>query len=207
MSLLPQPQALGLATVGCTMILVAVIVVALALSWLGGFLYLNRHRKIVSEAVSTCPECGGETTVTPDPPNSRLVVLCQDNNCGCASSRSVRASALSLFGVTQLLLTFLAGALGYALGNVLGYRPAGRALAALTGILLGGIGVRFLVRLVVFALLQSRLPPAWQEEMVAYLAPPPWKAQGANPLESVNSATGPESEAPKPRRLGHRPVL
>lgn len=180
------------------MIPVAVILVALVVGWLSGILWLKRHGKAVAEAVSTCPKCGGKTTVTADPPNSRLVVLCQDNNCGCASSHSVRASALSLFGVTQLLLAFLTGALGYALGDALGYRPTGRAFAALVGILLGGVVARFFVRMVVFALLQSNLPPAWQEEIVAYLAPPPFlkrKAQTINPPGSAQNASGSGREA------------
>lgn len=182
------------------MILVAAILLMLALSWLGAFLYLKRHEKIVSEAVSTCPECGGATTVTPDPPNSQLVVQCQANNCGCTLSRSVRASALSLFGVTLVLLTILAGVLGHSLAFALGCGPAGKAFAILLGIFLGGMVARFLVRLAAFALLQSKLPPAWQEEVVAYLAPPPFltrKARAAAPIESANSAMGPEGEAPK----------
>ncbi|MHC4365538.1 MAG: hypothetical protein ACYSTJ_08740 [Planctomycetota bacterium] len=156
------------------MVPVSVILIVLILGWAAAILWLKIHGKAVSVAVSSCPKCGGKTAVTPDPPNSRLAVLCQDDSCGCTSYRSVRASALSLFGVTQLLLAFLAAALGYALGDALGYRPAARAFTALVGLLLGGIVARFFVHLVVLALLQSNLQPAWQEEIVAYLAPPPF---------------------------------
>jgi hypothetical protein len=163
-------------------IIVIAILVALVLSWLSASIWLKIHGKAVEKATSTCTECGGKTIVKPDPHNSQLVVTCQNENCACISSRPVRASALSLFGVTQLSLTFLAGTLSYMIVDAMEYRLPFKVFVTLLGIMLGAVVIRFFIRAIVFTLLQSKLPVAWQEEMVAYLAPPPFlKQERENP--------------------------
>jgi hypothetical protein len=171
-TLLRQPLNLTLSTLGHARIFVAATLVILALIWLIGFLYLSRRQDVM------CPECGGKNAVTPDAENSRLVVLCQEADCGRTTYLAVRASALSLFGVTQLLLTLLAAVLGYKLGLAVGFDTTGRWLIAFAALVLGRVLARFIVLMVVFALLRCKPSPAWQKEIVAHLAPPPWKRTG-----------------------------
>lgn len=164
------------------MIIVIAILGALVLGWLSACIWLKIHGKALYKATSVCSECGGQTIVKPDPHNSQLVVTCQNEKCACISSRPVRASALSLFGITQLSLTFLAGTLSYMIVDAMEYRLPFKVFVTLLGIMLGRVVTRFFIRSIVFTLLQSGLPVAWQEEMVAYLAPPPFlKQQRQNP--------------------------
>lgn len=152
----------------------AITLAALALYEIFALLQLRKHRKILDAAVSSCDRCGAGTVVTPDPPNSQLMVQCQAADCGHVFSRPVRASALSLFGVTQLVLVLLAGAVGYGVVAALEGDSTGRVLAAFACCVFGFVVVRFLIRALAFTLLQRKLSPSWQEEIVAYLAPPPF---------------------------------
>ena len=156
------------------MVIVTIILFALFFGWFFGVLWLRKRGKNLAATSSMCSKCGGITTATADPSNSRIVILCKDEKCRHSSSRSVRASALSLFGILQILFTVLAGALGYKTGQVFGYQTFGKAILILVCALLGGIIMRFIIRGVVLTMLQYKPSMAWQEEIVAYLAPPPF---------------------------------
>lgn len=151
--------------------LVNIILVALLVGLLSGMLFLMIHGKKLAKDISTCPKCGGTNSVSADPSNSRLVIECEGKGCDYHSFISVRSSALSLFGFSQLLLTIIIGMLGFAFGCKLGYRFVGKTLIIFMCVLVGGIVVRFFVRLIAFFLLRSNVSPVWQKEIVAYLAP------------------------------------
>lgn len=128
--------------------------------------------KAQKAALARCPQCGGEVTVSPEPHNSRFVAQCRNSKCGHSFSYPVRASALSLPGVLQISATLFCGVAAY-----LCVRGAGRGLqlaAVLAAVLVGGAIVRFVLRLAAHALLQSSAPLSWKDEMIAYLAPPPF---------------------------------
>lgn len=153
------------------MIIVEIILVLLILVWLSGSIWLAIHGKALKKDTSTCSECGGKTTVKPDPSSSQLIMSCQNDKCDCISYYSVRTSGLSLFNITQILVTLLAGTLSYAIADTMQFSLLFKVVAVLIGIFLGAIIARFLIRLTVFILLQTKLPVAWQKEIVAYLAP------------------------------------
>lgn len=166
------------------MIIVVAFLVALVLGWVSGSIWLTIHGRILEKNTSTCSECGGRTIVKPDPQNSRLLVSCQNKECFCVTSHPVRPSALSLFGITQLLLAFITGTLIYLVVDAMKYSLPLKVFAAIMGILLGLVVIRFFIRAIVFALIQVRLPVAWQEEMVAYLAPPPFLKREGQKLKN-----------------------
>jgi uncharacterized membrane protein YeaQ/YmgE (transglycosylase-associated protein family) len=141
------------------------------LVWLAGSICLAIQGKALKKATSTCSKCGGETTVKPDPSGSQLTMSCQNDKCDCISNHPVRPSGLSLFNITQILITLLAGTLGYVIADTKQFDLLLKVIAVLVGVLLGAIITRFLIRLLVFVLLQAKIPVAWQKEIVAYLAP------------------------------------
>jgi len=151
--------------------LVNIIVVALLIGLLSGIVFLMIYGKKLARDTSMCPKCGGMNSVSANPSNSRLVIECKEKDCGYHSILSVRASALSLFGFAQLLLTIIIGILGFSFGCKLGYGPMGKTFVLLTCIIVGGVVVRFFIRFIAFFLLRSNVSPVWQKEVVAYLAP------------------------------------
>jgi hypothetical protein len=153
--------------------LVAVLLLALVVAATAGVAVLWSRSGAFKKSVSFCGNCGGEVSVSPDPSNSRLVLQCKDDTCGRIEFCQVRASALSLFGVVQHLLTILIAAASYATGTWLELSAWCRALAVAASLLAGWAAARFLVRCCAFGLLACRPPPIWQKEIVAYVARPP----------------------------------
>ncbi len=121
--------------------------------------------------ISVCSECRGGTRVSPDPPGSRLVATCRNAECGHTVSLPVRASALSLFGVFELVFSGVIGAAGYLLAIAREFNPSATIIFALVGFILGGVAATVLVRLV-YHTCCSALPPALQREFVAHIATP-----------------------------------
>lgn len=162
------------------MLLMGILLLASFAGFLWGAFFLTISGKKLAKDTLKCPKCGGRTSVSGNPSNSRLVIECKGKHCDYRSFISVRASALSLFGLMQLILTFIVGALGFVLAHKLGYGPAGRILAAVVFAIAGGLIARSFVRFVAFSLLRSDLSPAWHKEIVAYLAPilPPEDGSG-----------------------------
>ena len=153
-------------------IIVVAILVVLVIGWISGGIWLTIHNKALEKVTSTCSKCGDRTKVKPDFQNCRLVVSCQNNKCLYVSSRPVRPSALSLFGITQLLLIFLVGILSYMIVDVMKFHLLFKVIVVLLCTLIGSIAIRFFIRAIVFSLIQVNLPVALQEEMVAYLSTP-----------------------------------
>ncbi len=179
--------------------LIAVIFAMWLLGCLVSALWLSRRGKRLSRTLSVCSKCGASTEVTPDAIHSRLMVSCQAGECGHVSIRPVRASALSMFGITQLVLTLLAAGTCLQLGRAMGLGPTGRFVMGGIGLVFGYAVARFLVMSVVHSLRRSK-SPAWQEEVVAYLAPPPWRMldpSGPATTRNQKTTTSPESH-PEP---------
>lgn len=152
-------------------ILGAIFILLLLCVWLFGGIWLLIHGKFLEKDATVCSECGGVITVKPDPPNSQLVMSCQNDQCDCVSYCYVRPSALSLFGITQLLVILFVGASSYIIADTMKFGSIFKILTVLGGAFLGAVIVRFFIRLIVFTLLQGNLSVAWQKEIVAYLAP------------------------------------
>ena len=133
---------------------------------------MKLRSKAFAKSVSSCPTCDKEVSVSPDPANSRLVLQCENGDCGATSFRKVRASALSLFGLARLILVFLVAAVSYLFAEWLGWDWWGRVFAILGGLLMGWLVVSFLVRLCARVLLECCPSPILQSEIVAHLAPP-----------------------------------
>jgi hypothetical protein len=154
---------------------ITVILVVGITSILAGCISLNLRRQMFAKRLSSCPTCGKEVSVRPDPGNSRFVLQCENNGCRKVSFRQVRASALSLFGVVRCLLVFLAAALSYLFAEQLGWNLSGRLLAIFGGLLIGWIVVSIIVRQVARIILACNPSPVWQNEIIAHLAPPPFR--------------------------------
>ena len=130
------------------MTLVNILVVGLLIGLLSGIVFLMIHGRKLARDTSMCPKCGGMNSVSAEPSNSRLVIKCEEKDCGYHSFLSIRSSALSLLGFAQLLLTIIIGMLGFAFGCELGYGSMGKTFVLLTCIIVGGVVVRFFVRFI-----------------------------------------------------------
>ena len=128
--------------------------------------------KALNAALARCPECGGDVAVVPEPEHSRFVARCCDAECGHCFSQPVRASALSLPGVIQIGATILCGLVAYLCASDPG-RPV-KVVAVVGAVIVGSAIARFVLRLGAHMVLQSSMPLGWKEEMIAYLAPPPF---------------------------------
>jgi hypothetical protein len=155
------------------MIIVDIILILLIVIWLSGSIWLAIHGKVLKKDTSVCSKCGEKTKVKSDPSSSQLIISCQNDECNFVSYYSVRSSGLSLFTITYILVILLIGTLSYIAVDTMAFGILVKVIAILTGVLLGAIVTRFFIRLLVFMLLQANLPVAWQEEIVAYLAPAP----------------------------------
>ena len=154
------------------MTLLYIAIVATLVSLLSGAVFSMIFGKKLARDTATCPKCGSMNSVSADPLNSCLVIECECENCDYRSSLPVRPSALSLFGLAQLLLTIIIGILGFVFGCKLGYGPVGKVMTIFTCMIIGGIFVRFFVRFITFFLLSHGVSPIWKKEIVAYLASP-----------------------------------
>ncbi len=125
---------------------------------------------------AVCPDCGGDTLVSPDPPGSRLVAACQNGECGRRVSLPVRASALSLFGVFELVVAGVVGTVGYWVAVARGSDLPITIILVLVGFILGGVVATVLVRSV-YHLCFSSLPHFLQREFVAHLSSPSFPYQ------------------------------
>jgi hypothetical protein len=167
--------------------IIAIIFIALIFGVLVGCIILKLRGRAFARRISSCPACGQEGSVSPDPENSRLVLQCKNGACGSTSFRHVRASALSLFGLSRFVLVFLVVLLSDALAEWLDWNGWGRVFVILAGLLMGWIVVSFLIRLCAHVLLEFSPSPILQNEIVAHLAPPSfWQGQqnrkrGPNP--------------------------
>jgi hypothetical protein len=158
--------------------IVGAIVLAGIFSILTVGIYMNLRGGAFARSLSSCPACGCKVSVRADPENSRLVLQCENGDCGKISFRHVRASALSLFGVARFLLVFLTAALFYWFAGRMDWSLKGRLFAFSGGILVVWIFVSFLIRLAAHIILEFNPSPIWKSEIVAHLAPPPfWQGQ------------------------------
>ncbi len=137
---------------------------------------------------AVCPDCGGETLISPDPPGSRLVATCQRGECGRRVSLPIRASALSLYGVFELAIAGVVGTVGYWVAVARGSDLPITIILVLVGLVLGGGVATVLVRLV-YHLCFSSLPHFLQKEFVAHLSFPSFPDQ--------QSGKGPSDRAGK----------
>ncbi len=154
----------------------------------------GRRSRSLKEIFAHCSQCGGEVVVTPEPHHARFVARCQNSECGYSLEYPVRASALSLPGVLQVMTALLCG-----LGVYWCMRDASRGLmiaAVFMAVLVGGFMVRFVLRMAAYGILLSSAPWGWKKEMMTYLAAPPFLNRA---LEKDVAEESPEAEADKPR--------
>ena len=154
------------------MLLLSITIFVLLVSLLSGTAFLIIFGKKFSRKISICPKCGSVNIISADISNSYLRVKCKNENCNYCSSLPVRPSALSLFGLAQLLLTIIIGVLGFMLGCKLGCHPIFKAVIVFVCVIIGGVFARFFVRSITFFLLGHGVSPIWKKEIVSYLASP-----------------------------------
>lgn len=176
------------------MLIILAILLALALGWWLAAWTLHARGRFLAPQLGECFECGGATRVEPDPPNARLIVRCKRDDCGETRDWPVRASALSMLGLTVLELAILWAAVGYLLAGALTDSLAWRIAGAAAGLIIGGGVSRLVVRIWARNLLRKPdLSPGWQEEVVAYFAPAPFTTQ-ARLLREANAIDPEQSD-------------
>lgn len=178
------------------MVAMVFILVVLALFWIATILEIHVFGRPVSKAVSACPKCGGGTTLTSSTVYSRLEVRCRDVACGHRWFHPVRSSATTVFGISQILLIALAGILGYELAAGIGFGAPISVVGVVAGVIFGGIAARFVMIAVATSL--QNVSPAWQEEFVAYLAPPSWRLDMARQIRPEEFETDAEPAEAQP---------
>ena len=148
--------------------LLTIAIFVLLVSLLSGSAFMTIFGKRFSRKISMCPKCSSANIISEDISNSCLKVKCKNEACDCCSLLPVRPSALSLFGLAQLLLTIVVGVLGFELSC----HSTHKALIVFMFIIIGGVFARFLVRSIAFFLLGYGISPIWKKEIVSYLDSP-----------------------------------
>lgn len=144
---------------------------------------LHRHSSTFNRAVGHCSRCGGRNRAAADALNARLVLECENPACRNLAYHSVRASAMSLFGVVRIVLIGLGAMMCWNFGALQEFGVAAKLGTLIVSLLLVSVFASFLVRLVALVLMQADLPPSWQAEIVAHLAPPPWRSDQVRPAD------------------------
>ncbi len=138
---------------------------------------MSRDAKTVSEALRACPKCGSRVAVSPEPYRSCFDAKCLDTQCGHAFSYHVRACAFSLPSCFTISGTILCGVAAHLYTRgIPGWIPV---FTIILSVFLGGAVLALIFRFAALVLLCTRLPLSWKEELIAYLAPPPFR-QGAS---------------------------
>jgi len=155
------------------------------------FDHLKNHVKAINDALARCPQCGGEIRITPEPYESRFAARCCNPECNHTFFHPVRASALSVPGLIQILGTITCSAGAYV-------GTHGSIVATIAVLLIGGVVIRFVLRLTAFIIVQSSASLGWKDEMIAYLAPPPFLKRECRSDTQQNSGADPRTSGGTP---------
>ena len=142
---------------------------------------LKRHSKELESSLAACPGCGAKMRVTAIPEEAQLVATCLDEGCGGTTHHPVRASALSLFGLAQILFGAAGAGILYVLAMILEWSNTVRMGLAVAGFIAAFLAARAGVRNVAHHIAKSDTAPlGWREEAVSHLAPSPFAQSKQN---------------------------